>query len=479
MYSNLNRLDCREAETDSPIMEQNQAERHLPMYNMKVVAQETGLNPRTIRTWERRYALPRPPRATGGHRLYSQHDIDILKWLIARQAEGASIRNAVELWRTLAAKGKDPLLHPAPANAAAPPAAKGAQPVVADIVQNIGYDELDGAITQLRAQWLAACLDFDRITADEVLTQAFARYPPELVCTELLSKAMALIGEGWYVGKVSVEQEHFASALAVRRLESLVAAMPPPLRTERVLVCCAPEDNHIFSPLLLTFFLLRKGWDVLYLGANVPVDAVKQTVAQTKPKLVVISAQRLSTAATLLDVAQAVFSEGIVLGYGGMIFNQLPQLRTIIPGHFLGESIPTAVQNIQVLLTQAVPAPPPCNVRPIDERALEHYAARRTLIESHIGGTFFANEKSTRHLLAFNQEVAQAIMAALKLGALELLGTDMADMEHLLVSYRPSREYLGDYLLAYYQATKIHLGEPAAAIVAWLAQLVAKRNKKW
>lgn len=448
------------------------------MYNMKVVVQETGLNPRTIRTWERRYALPRPPRATGGHRLYSQHDIDILKWLLARQAEGVSIRNAVERWRTLAAKGEDPLLHPVPANAVAPPVPKGAQSVVADIVQDTGYDEPGGALAQLRTQWLAACLDFDRTTAEDVLTQAFARFPPELVCTELLSKAMALIGEGWYGGKVSVEQEHFASALAVRRLESLMAAMPPPLRAERVLVCCAPEDNHIFSPLLLTFFLLRKGWDVLYLGANVPIDAVKQAVAQTKPELVVISAQRLYTAATLLDVAQALAPAGMVFGYGGIIFNQLSQLRALIPGHFLGESLPTAVQNIHMILTQAAPALTPHNVAPPPERALEHYQARRTLIESHVWGTFVANEKSTHQLMQLNQEVAQTIMAALKLGGMELLGIDIAYLEHLLVSYRPSPERLQDYLLTYYQAAKIHLGEPAAVVVDWLAQLVASRNQQ-
>jgi methanogenic corrinoid protein MtbC1 len=348
---------------------------------------------------------------------------------------------------------------------------------IKSLVQSTTYDELDGAITQLRVQWLAACLDFDRITADEVLTQAFARYPPELVCIELLSKAIVQIGAGWYDGKVSIEQEHFASALAVRRLESLVAAMPPPLRAERVLICCAPEDNHIFSPLLLTFFLLRKGWDVLYLGANMPVDAVKQTVVQTKPKLVVISAQRLYTAATLLDVAQAVAPAGVVFGYGGIIFNQLSQLRTIIPGHFLGESLPTAVQNIHVLLTQTAPAPTAHRIAPLPKRALEHYQVRRTLIESHVWGTFVATEKSTHQLMQLNQEVAQTITAALKLGGVELLGIDIAYLEHLLVSYRPSPERLQDYLLTYYQAAKIHLGEPAAVVVDWLAQLVAKRNK--
>ena len=119
----------------------------------------------------------------------------------------------------------------------------------------------------------------------------------------------------------------------------------------------------------------------------------------------------------------------------------------------------------------------PRSVAPMNERALEHYLARRTLIESHVWGTFFATEKSTRQLMEINLEIAQTIIAALKLGSMELLGNDIPYIEQLLVSYQPSRERLRDYLLAYYQAAKIHLGEPAAPIVDWLAQLVASRNE--
>ena len=54
-----------------------------PIYNLKAVIQETGLGPETLRAWERRYGLLKPQRSPGGHRLYSQYDIDMLKWLVA------------------------------------------------------------------------------------------------------------------------------------------------------------------------------------------------------------------------------------------------------------------------------------------------------------------------------------------------------------------------------------------------------------
>ena len=76
-----------------------------PRFNLKAVVQQTGLKPDTLRAWERRYGLPTPERSSGGHRLYSRRDIDTIKWLIARQQEGLSIKRAVEQWRQIEADG--------------------------------------------------------------------------------------------------------------------------------------------------------------------------------------------------------------------------------------------------------------------------------------------------------------------------------------------------------------------------------------
>ena len=81
----------------------------IPTFNMKVVVKETGLKPDTLRAWERRYGIPSPERTKGGHRLYTQHEIDMLKWLVTRQDEGMSISHAVDLWNQLQAEGTDPL----------------------------------------------------------------------------------------------------------------------------------------------------------------------------------------------------------------------------------------------------------------------------------------------------------------------------------------------------------------------------------
>ncbi|MBK8933765.1 MAG: MerR family transcriptional regulator [Chloroflexi bacterium] len=117
-----------------------------PTFNLKAVVQETGIKPDTLRAWERRYGLPQPDRTSGGHRLYSQYDIDMLKWLLARQEEGLSISRAVDLWQQLESGGESP-------------------------IESYGRDEDDPtvvmvtgqSVTQLRAEWIAACLAFNEL----------------------------------------------------------------------------------------------------------------------------------------------------------------------------------------------------------------------------------------------------------------------------------------------------------------------------
>src|SRR4029453_11707160 len=68
-----------------------------PVFNTKAVARETGVPADTFRAWERRYGVPRPQRTAGGHRLYSERDIAIIRWLRDRTDEGVNISHAVLL----------------------------------------------------------------------------------------------------------------------------------------------------------------------------------------------------------------------------------------------------------------------------------------------------------------------------------------------------------------------------------------------
>lgn len=52
--------------------------KNLPLYPIRTVARLTGINDRTLRSWESKYGLVKPARTKGGHRLYSENDIEAI-----------------------------------------------------------------------------------------------------------------------------------------------------------------------------------------------------------------------------------------------------------------------------------------------------------------------------------------------------------------------------------------------------------------
>jgi MerR family transcriptional regulator, light-induced transcriptional regulator len=430
-----------------------------PTFNLKVVVQETGLKPDTLRAWERRYGLPAPDRTQGGHRLYSQRDIDMLKWLMERQEEGLSISRAIALWRKLEGEGQDPLK----ALAYAKPSPAPAPALVAQ----------GDTISELRQAWLAACKDFDEARAEQILAQTFARYSPETVCFELFQKGLAEIGQAWYKGEVTVQQEHFTSELIMRRLETLVAAAPPPTRPGRILIGCPAEEEHTFAPLLLTYLLKRRGWSVFYLGARVPTAQLQETVDRIEPHLVILSAQRLSSAAELLEAARLLQRQGVPLAFGGRIFNRIPALHQRIPGHFLGKSLQVS-EVVETLLTAPVPPPlPPTQTASETYRqALAHYREQRTMIEAQLWHSVGVLEIPHNLLAYANQELGHNIRAALTLGDVDFLCDDLSWIKGLLQNHRMPQEMLCRYLEAYLHAAQTHLDARGDLITAWMEQLV-------
>ncbi|MEA1989341.1 MAG: MerR family transcriptional regulator [Pseudomonadota bacterium] len=61
------------------------------LYPIREVSSLTGVNSITLRAWERRYGLIEPVRTEGGHRLYTQEHIDIIKAAVKLTEEGVPI----------------------------------------------------------------------------------------------------------------------------------------------------------------------------------------------------------------------------------------------------------------------------------------------------------------------------------------------------------------------------------------------------
>jgi methanogenic corrinoid protein MtbC1 len=296
-----------------------------PVFNTKAVARETGVPADTFRAWERRYGMPRPQRTPGGHRLYSERDIAIIRWLRDRTNEGVNISHAVLL-----------LTNTLDSSAAGVPAGNDSARAIGQLIDEIVH----------------ALMNFDSTQADHTLSEAFSIYPFEQVLLELVQPAMVDIGERWHRGEINVAAEHFATQFVRRKLASLLSIFENTARRATVVVGCAPGELHDLGALLSALFLVRRGWHVIYLGPQVPLFDLLETVQAVKPTLVCLSASTMETALELIPVARGLTEAypQVHFGYGGRVFNLNSELRHSMPGIFLGHDARELVETAGPLL---------------------------------------------------------------------------------------------------------------------------------
>ncbi|MGZ9161216.1 MAG: MerR family transcriptional regulator [Candidatus Limnocylindrales bacterium] len=244
------------------------------MYTIKQAATRSGLSVPTVRVWERRYGVVSPQRTASGYRLYDDDAIDRLtamRHLV--ETEGYRPSQAAE--RVLA-KGTDlsALVEGARAATAATstPATLGPRHS-ADLV----------------ASFVAAALDLDVAAMEGTLDEAFAGERFEAAAEHVVFPALREIGDRWFAGTLDVAMEHAASETIRRRLARFFDAAPAAGEPD-VVVGLPPGSRHEIGALAFAIAARRRGLDVVYLGADVPVASWLAAVEATGAPVAVIGA---------------------------------------------------------------------------------------------------------------------------------------------------------------------------------------------
>lgn len=295
-----------------------------PAYNTAAVEQRTGLKPATFRAWERRYGFPRPRRIAGNQRLYSEQDVAAIRWLHQRTSEGLSISHAIRLLQE----------HLRGAALQQPAAEPGRPP------------------SALNADLTRALLAFDSSAAEIVLSEAFAMYRVEDVCLGVIEPTLVDVGERWHRGEISVATEHFATSLLRRKLFALLNVYETGHGRGLVFTATARDEWHEVGILIISLFLVRRGFRVSYLGPNLGGEGLAETLANHRPDLVIVSATSPDSASNVGEVADALQSlpePRPRLAYGGHGFDEEP-LRRSVPGTYLGATAAQAVEIVDQLL---------------------------------------------------------------------------------------------------------------------------------
>ncbi|CAM3879740.1 MerR family transcriptional regulator [Mesobacillus zeae] len=279
------------------------------IYNIKAVSKMLGIQPGTLRAWERRYKIIAPPRSEAGHRLYTDEHIKVLRWLISKVNQGFTISQAAALL-------ENPDDETGDENAA-----------VKDKAEELG-DRI-----------FRALMSFNEMEANELLNQAFSLFTIDKTVMGILGPLLVRVGAQWEKGEITTAHEHFASSFLRTRIENLSYSFLHHSLLPKAVAVCGPGERHQLGLLIFTLFLRRKGFEVIYLGESLADQDIEVVIDTVKPKFLFLSCTMESNLSAAIDTIAGLTLKyaSLSIGLGGAAADSLPaEKKKAISGHIVG-----------------------------------------------------------------------------------------------------------------------------------------------
>ena len=300
----------------------------VPRHPIGVVSERTGLSLDLLRVWERRYGVVEPARAPGGQRLYSDQDVTRLRLLHAATGGGRSIGQVAHLdtreLAALVAEDDD------------------------ERIQTRRESPQTSLVDDYVEQALARTLALDGGVLDMILRRAMTSLGLWVFAEGVIVPLLRRVGDGWHAGKISPAQEHLASAAIRRVLLSTTDLLPRAADGGNIVVATPTNDRHEMGALLTAAGATVEGWQVTYLGSDLPADEIVVVAVETEARAVALSityftdrerileelrtvrARVPADVAVLLGGTGAVSLKRDVAGTGIRVLEDLTELRAFL-----------------------------------------------------------------------------------------------------------------------------------------------------
>lgn len=273
------------------------------LFPIREVARLTGVNPITLRAWERRHALIRPTRTLSGHRLYSHADVERVRCIQMWIQRGVPVgKVSAILARTQTTEPRPPLGE-APAEAGVP----------------FWHERLRQAVA-----------DFDALALDHLYGQLLTTGPlAQGLMDVLLPLWRSLQQETQGFGGTS--QWLFLDSFLRARLQ-LRLHLGPSHRASRLLLVGMPGQCQELE-LLIAGVLLGGDWVRLFIpGPRQPLEELGLVCDRLKPAAVVVYATCPVEAESLrpiLRLAQGLDCPVALVGETTEVFPQMGEAEDL------------------------------------------------------------------------------------------------------------------------------------------------------
>ncbi|MEI7024179.1 MerR family transcriptional regulator [Paenibacillus sp. y28] len=238
------------------------------MYTIRQASELLGIPAVTIRAWETRYGAIKPTRTESGYRLFSDQNMEDLRFLKSQTDEkGLSISQAVRILKEQQ-KLRERL-------------GEAQTETVEDAVNQSHQAVVDRLYESL--------INFRTEQAKTLMDLGFSMYGYDRMIYHILFSVMIKVGTEWEAGRASVAQEHFATQFVIQRCLSFFHLFPVDARVPRMLALCPAGEHHQAGLLWFALFLRKKGADVLYLGPDTPEEGIQKIIEEQRIRVICIS----------------------------------------------------------------------------------------------------------------------------------------------------------------------------------------------
>jgi methanogenic corrinoid protein MtbC1 len=170
----------------------------------------------------------------------------------------------------------------------------------------------------------------------------------------VIQPAMYEIGLKWQNNQVTVAQEHLATAISQSVMtQGLLQSRVPASNGKRVLLACVEGNNHAMGLQMVADAFQLAGWEVQFLGASVPTNALLHYLGQFKPDLLGLSisfAQQLPVAKDIIQrLARSPPAGRPAVIVGGLAINQFNLLADTLGADASSPDSRSAVASASVL----------------------------------------------------------------------------------------------------------------------------------
>ncbi|WP_392885376.1 MerR family transcriptional regulator [Pseudomonas migulae] len=230
------------------------------LFPIREVARLTGVNPVTLRAWERRYGLIQPTRTESGHRLYAMADIERVHSILGWIDRGVAVSKVGKI-----------LAKTAPLQA------------LSHIIPN---ELVHADYAQWQQQVHAAVSAFDDVQMDQVYGQIFSSYPQTVVFQGILMPLWKqLLQRQDQFGQTS-EWLFFDGYLRTRVLQRLLLMRANQPR--RVIVSALAGQCRELELLVAALFLSSNEMGVRLLTIGQPLDELTLVCEKIRPQALVL-----------------------------------------------------------------------------------------------------------------------------------------------------------------------------------------------